>query len=138
MSAPGQRFVTVKNITSSIHSPNPIEEPSVPEIKMKSSSWYEPERDRIIVTDLDSSSDEEIETNEADNLSVSISPALLEKISSRSREFIGSSLPPPASSQALVLFKPLPVAGMLDLTRSSKEEVHVPRQDDDAMDIELD
>ncbi|KAE9401562.1 hypothetical protein BT96DRAFT_597613 [Gymnopus androsaceus JB14] len=103
------------------HSSTPPEQ--VPEIRMKGSSWYEPEPDResslvssqpshqdskksrftgIVVTDLDSSEDEE----ESEPLHPVISPALLERI--RRREL---SVPVPELSlqnqQALVLYRPL-------------------------------
>ncbi|KAF9050982.1 hypothetical protein BDZ89DRAFT_1125961 [Hymenopellis radicata] len=120
-------------------SPRRSETPSIPEVNMKYSSWYEPEPDRIVVTDLDASSDEEEDT------SVQISPALMDRIRSHS---LSSSLPGPSSStQALVLYKPLtrPVAQVEDDEDEQAEEVQMPGttptgppvvEDDDAMDID--
>ncbi|KAF8070255.1 hypothetical protein FPV67DRAFT_1008382 [Lyophyllum atratum] len=126
--------------------PDTIEEPNIPEVKMKSSSWYEPEPDRIVITDLESSSDEE------DNLEaeISISPALLQKISSHSRGLPEPGIPFPNQSHALILFKPLPLPLPLSGSESvpvqedHKEETSSPDrlniadviEDDDAMDVE--
>jgi hypothetical protein len=117
-----------------------VEEPSpsptmfqVPEIRMKGSSWYEPEPDRIVVTDLDSSEDEE----EADEpIHPVISPALLERI--RRRELSVPELPL-QNEQALVLYQPLNKPSL------STAEAEEPRADtvvknfvreEDMMDIE--
>ncbi|KAJ3724981.1 hypothetical protein DFJ43DRAFT_1090104 [Lentinula guzmanii] len=87
--------------------PDSVEEPSspsllLPEIQMKSSSWYEPEPDRIVVTDLDSSDDED----EAELVNPVVSPTLLERI--RQRELF-NTVPVPSlpNQQALVLYRPL-------------------------------
>jgi len=122
--------------------PSTIEEPSIPEVKMKSSSWYEPEPDRIIITDLESSSDEE----DNPDTDISISPALLQKISSHSRDLTEPGVPLPSTSHALVLFKPLLLPGSgsppvveertkatTSLNRSATAGVV---EDDDAMDVE--
>jgi len=51
---------------------------TVTDIKMRSSSWYEPEKDRIIVTDLDVSSDDERDiVDDAPKLPRSVLQALL-------------------------------------------------------------
>ncbi|TFK44610.1 hypothetical protein BDQ12DRAFT_673271 [Crucibulum laeve] len=88
--------------------PSSVEEPSIPEVKMKSSSWYEPEPDRIVITDLDSFTDEEEEDKTP---GVSINPALLDRIHARSFK----SMPgygEGQDSQALVLYKPMPRAAI--------------------------
>ncbi|KII92341.1 hypothetical protein PLICRDRAFT_172444 [Plicaturopsis crispa FD-325 SS-3] len=110
--------------------PRSVEEP--PDVKMKGSSWYEPEKDResrpplpashdantpsvrpgIVVTDLDDS-DDDSERDARSEAGIAISTALLERI--RARAAVGNSLdtpPPPVddSSKALVLFRPLPTA----------------------------
>ncbi|KAJ6558608.1 hypothetical protein DFH09DRAFT_1163325, partial [Mycena vulgaris] len=79
--------------------PRPVT-PTVPEITMKTSSWYEPEPDRIVVTDLDSTSDDEVD-EDAHPL---ISTALLDRLKTRPLQ---PTLPPQPDSQALVLFRPL-------------------------------
>lgn len=96
------------------------------------------------MTDLDSSSDEEAESSHP---SFSISPVVLRTISSRSRDLIQSTVPPQVSSQALVVFKPLPVAGLADITEKVEDidkkrlkDKHVVDDvvgSDDAMDVEL-
>ncbi|KAL1726392.1 hypothetical protein EV714DRAFT_219368 [Schizophyllum commune] len=101
---------------SSVEEPgskSPSTSPPAPDIHMKGMHSYEPERDRVIITDLDSSSDEEEEarTEDAtdfDAAGISVSPALLQRI--RQRQIEQTSLPLPSSgpSQALVLFKPPP------------------------------
>lgn len=94
------------------------------------------------MTDLDSSSDEEAESCHPP---FSISPVVLKTISSRSRDLIQSAASPQVSSQALVLFKPLPVAGIADITEKVKDidkkrDKHVVDDvvgSDEAMDVEL-
>ena len=92
------------------------------------------------MTDLDSSSDEE---EESDHPSFSISPVALRKISSRSRDLIQSAVSPQVPSQALVLFKPLPVAGITDITekvdidKKRSRDKHDVVRSDEAMDVEL-
>ncbi|KAJ3779951.1 hypothetical protein GGU10DRAFT_337584 [Lentinula aff. detonsa] len=99
--------VEYSSMTPSIQ-PDSVEEPPspsllLPEIQMKkSSSWYEPEPDRIVVTDLDSSDDED----EAELVNPVVSPTLLERI--RQRELF-NTVPVPSlpNQQALVLYRPL-------------------------------
>ncbi|GLB37216.1 putative catalyzes the attachment of alanine to tRNA(Ala) in a two-step reaction alanine is first activated by ATP to form Ala- AMP and then transferred to the acceptor end of tRNA(Ala) [Lyophyllum shimeji] len=122
--------------------PSTIEEPGIPEVKMKKSSWYEPEPDRIVITDLESSSDEE-DDQDAD---ISISPALLQKISSHARDMTEPAVPLPSTSQALVLFKPLPFLGSgsppvveehtEDTTWQNTSDVVDGVEYEDAMDVE--
>jgi len=50
----------------------------VTDVKMRTSSWYEPEKDRIIITDLDVSSDDEVDiADDAPKLPRSVLQALL-------------------------------------------------------------
>lgn len=110
-----------------------VEEPAaqaIPEIHMRHSSSYEPEKDResyanhaniqnsktfagIVVTDLDSSEDES-ENNEGSfaDESFAVSPAILARLhSSKTSMLKNIVLPPtPNDSQALVLFRPSPWA----------------------------
>ncbi|KAG6853374.1 hypothetical protein C0991_004933 [Blastosporella zonata] len=105
-----------------------IEEPGIPEVKMKSSSWYEPEPDRIVVTTLDSS-DEEDEVTDADTTTLTIPPALLKELMSQPPR--PPILGPKNGNHALVLFKPLSVPGRED----DKKTGSVIFKDDDAMDV---
>ncbi|KAJ7084278.1 hypothetical protein B0H15DRAFT_848489 [Mycena belliarum] len=100
--------------------------PAAPEITMKTSSWYEPEPDRIVVTDLDSPSDEEVD-GDAPPL---VSPALIDRLKSRPLQH---SLPAPSHSQALVLFRPL-IAPPPPETKPTVNETD--RYGADAMDVE--
>jgi hypothetical protein len=112
--------------------------PVVPEITMKTSSWYEPEPDRasflfrlfiylfwlgIVITDLDSFSDEDADTVDNDASGPRISAELLARLTRP----LPSSVPIPPPSQALVLFRPLV---------SAQSTAHKPEADTDAMDVE--
>ena len=140
--------------------------PVIKDVRMHSSSWYEPERDRtssplfsppfyngtegrrnsgIVVTDLNSSSDEEEESSP--KLQPTILPtALFDPF----RGPLHAGLPPlpPQQQQALILYKPLPLPSSSSSTPNDdddeKEEeesrttqVPVMDEDDDAMDVEL-
>ncbi|KAJ7132895.1 hypothetical protein C8R43DRAFT_1023869 [Mycena crocata] len=113
--------------------------PVVPEITMKQSSWYEPEPDRIVITDLDSYSlsddDDDADADATSNPTTHpplISPALLEHLKSRP---LASILPAPPQSQALVLFRPLV---SVQPQPPAKEDQDAASQDaaSDAMDVE--
>ncbi|KAF5321219.1 hypothetical protein D9619_001406 [Psilocybe cf. subviscida] len=139
-------------LSSAMHNPPTytVEEPQIPEVTMKTSSWYEPERDRIVVTDIDSfaQSDDEGEDNSSANAH-HINPALLSRIRAAATRSTPSSLLPthPTNSQAVILFKPLPIAGD-ELQRIQEERARLAREsefaaaqrtkddEDDAMDIE--
>ncbi|KAJ7733095.1 hypothetical protein B0H14DRAFT_3422397 [Mycena olivaceomarginata] len=97
--------------------------PVVPEITMKTSSWYEPEPDRIVITDLDSFSDEDADTVDNDASGPRISAELLARLTRP----LPPSVPIPPPSQALVLFRPL---------ESAQSTAHKPVADTDAMDVE--
>ncbi|KAF8972975.1 hypothetical protein BDZ97DRAFT_1912576 [Flammula alnicola] len=125
-----------------------VEEPRIPEIKMKTSSWYEPEPDRIVITDMDSftQSDDEEEEN------VTINPVLLDRIRTSKFDSSNGRRRPPSTtsntSQALVLFRPLPLsdreierANEIRAKREENMKVETKREravevDDDAMDVE--
>jgi len=131
---------------SSITLPSSVEEPPSPEhsgshltdcidVKMRSQSWYEPEKDRIVITDLDDSSDDDSDSNTVSEAQgIHISTTLLEHMKNQPK--FTSVLPPrDRSDGALVLFRPiLPsqdkvAAEPIPLTLPSKN-------DDDAMDVE--
>ncbi|KAJ7782985.1 hypothetical protein B0H16DRAFT_1494945 [Mycena metata] len=101
--------------------------PSVPEITMKLSSWYEPEPDRIVITDLTSFSEEDAEPDAPDAPTL-ISPALLERLNRP----LASPVPAQPPTQALVLFRPLQIPRPTDDAKPQ-----TPDAPDDAMDVEL-
>jgi len=111
-----------------------VEEPTVPEVDMKASSWYEREPDRIVITDLDlfTESDDECEREREE--SVNINPILLDCI--RNKELGEKNSPhPKATSTALVLFKPLP--GLEQLQREGVTQAKAAKAvDENAMDLE--
>lgn len=133
--------------------PDSVEEPpSPPDIRMRGSSWYEPEPDResssvssqlhqdsktrrrtgIVVTDLDSSDDED----ESEPSHPVISPALLEHIRKRERSTSMPELLPP-NQQALVLYRPLNIkpSPAEDEQKTDVVESSIPEVD--MMDIEM-
>ncbi|KAG2015964.1 hypothetical protein CC2G_009181 [Coprinopsis cinerea AmutBmut pab1-1] len=89
------------------------EEASAPEVQMKVSTWYEPEPNRIVITDLDGFADSDEETapaSSADRVKgFEVHPAFLEQIrSGQQRKMDHVPSPSPTTSQALVLFRPPP------------------------------
>lgn len=96
-----------------------VEEPAIPEINMKTSSWFEPEPDRmslcipnqlfadlvssntgIVITDLDSFTQSD---DEEEQQSLAVNTTLLEKIRANvADKFSGPA--PSSVSQALVLY----------------------------------
>ncbi|TFK75284.1 hypothetical protein BDN72DRAFT_954920 [Pluteus cervinus] len=121
--------------------PQSIESPTVPEVKMRSSSWYEPEPDRIVVTDLDGSSDDETDAGHSTPPPVNISAALLDRIRPRPFDARTPMIPStPTQSQALVLFRPLsrPIAVESESIGAWRSETKVdPRDEEDhRMDID--
>lgn len=141
-----------------------VEEPTIPEITMKISSWFEPERDStlyilrrylldkpdvcgstgIVITDLDSFT----QSDDEDEQSVTVNAALLEKI--RANVVDQCPIPLAPTSQALVLFRPLPWASAMNegenreaLKQAHKEkkvhsELHMTLDGEDmAMEVEV-
>jgi len=125
--------------------PGSVEEPAVaPEVKMKTETWYEPEPDRVVITDLDGfiESDGEVEpsTSQQDERAFDVHPHYLDHIqSSKSRGHASQTtqLPPPSDSQALVLYRPPPPL----LLKSSEAQTRArqpspPPADEFAMDLD--
>ncbi|KAF9562790.1 hypothetical protein CPC08DRAFT_706495 [Agrocybe pediades] len=136
--------ITHPDSTSTYETSYTVEEPKAPEVAMKTSSWYEPEPNRIIITDMDSFT----QSDDEDDGIVSVNPAFLDRMRKRALQSSTSTprIPvPPSTSQALVLFQPLPLMnGDLEVAKArderqkqaataSKEE---PVTDEDAMDVE--
>jgi len=112
--------------------PSSVEEPEldVPEIEMKTSSWYELAPDRIVITDLDSYEAED--ENDGENSdAVSINSPLLEHIK-KQRSFMPNGAIQPRTSQALVLFRPLTIPG---IERREQETRPKEAESEDKMDI---
>ncbi|OCH93131.1 hypothetical protein OBBRIDRAFT_372786 [Obba rivulosa] len=96
--------------------PGSVEEPTspaqseIPDVRMKVRTWYEIEKDRIVVTDLEGSDTEgsDVDAPAEPLASVAVSPTLLARMSRQNelpiyaRNTSGSN-----PSQALVLFRPL-------------------------------
>lgn len=94
--------------------PEEVEEytPPTREVHMHNSSWYEPEKDRIIVTDLDASDSEAEPDTDADaDGSLKLSSALYDAL--KRSAIPGLSLPREQASSALVLFRPSPWSSTL-------------------------
>jgi len=110
---------------------------------MRSQSWYELEKDRIVITDLDDSDDGSDDGIDAKLTSgIDISPALLDRIKGhRVRKIM--PVPLPNASTALVLFRPL-TYGRREVVENAPAKLHTQSSplDDDApldnyaMDIE--
>ncbi|KAH6914136.1 hypothetical protein BKA70DRAFT_1420903 [Coprinopsis sp. MPI-PUGE-AT-0042] len=110
--------------------PDSVEEPSVPEVDMRASTWYEPEPNRIIITDLDGfvESDEEGDPPSKD---FQVHPGFLEQI--RSKKLNNHVSPTAKSSQALILFRPPP---SLPASIKENEPSPTPLADEYAMDLD--
>lgn len=75
---------------------------AAPDVKMRTSSWYEPEKDRIVVTDLDVSSDDEADTvDDVPKLPRAVLKALMCGPERDSLQLAGLRLWPPQLSQSL-------------------------------------
>ncbi|KAG6820896.1 hypothetical protein H0H93_010240 [Arthromyces matolae] len=108
-------------------SPPKLEEPDIPEVKMKTLSSYEVAPDRIVVTALESSDEEE--DGEPEKL-ISIPTALLKKMmSNAARELV---MPVKNATQELVVYQPLLVSDLAPREPDTDEKVPF----DDAMDVE--
>ncbi|KAH9935404.1 uncharacterized protein B0H18DRAFT_1114158 [Fomitopsis serialis] len=147
------------SVPSPVVLPGSVEEPAspeqtrdVPDVRMKIPSWYEVEKDRIVITDLEDSDTEDQEERKGSRADAeyTVSTALLDRL-----PIHAPSLPPPSSdsdpSKALVLFRPLVVASAAEREtdaspgdgRQDDMESDAPTMDldtpmdvDDAMDIE--
>ncbi|KAJ7622811.1 hypothetical protein DFH06DRAFT_1231548 [Mycena polygramma] len=108
--------------------------PDAPDVTMKTSSWYELEPDRIVITDLGAFSDEDAEGDASPD--ALISPAFMERL----KRPLALPLPtPPPQSQALVLFRPLPSPISAQTTAhdaAKKDHPHDDAMDVDAMDVD--
>ncbi|KAI0297199.1 hypothetical protein BC826DRAFT_1103612 [Russula brevipes] len=99
------------------------------DVKMRSSSWYEPEKDRIVVTDLDVSSDDEVDVaDDAPKLPRSVLQALLRGPERNGPRVAGMPLVPPLQSSRLSVPPPFP-----DPAGLSESEPRL----DEAMDVEF-
>ncbi|KZT63192.1 hypothetical protein DAEQUDRAFT_719682 [Daedalea quercina L-15889] len=154
---PSQGFVPL-GMPSPVVLPDSVEEPhspeearDIPDVRMKIPSWYEPEKDRIVITDLeDSDTEDQGETNPSnDDAQYIVSSALLDRLP------LHAPLLPNCSdidcTKALVLFRPLVVPSRYDLVQeeSAGDErpddveldaptmvVDIPMDVDDAMDVD--
>jgi len=147
-----------QNATWSIPAEQPIvTEPEDVPIEDADSEWYEPEKDRIVITKLHDSplsqssplpNTSSSSTNGTpDPVSVTISPALLDRLKSQHQNFGIPGLlqgPPPRQpdeSRALVLFKPLSIPPSSDpepvIQEPEDEEGKGVQEDTDMMDVEM-
>jgi len=132
----------VTNHNSPVITPSSVEEPDTPDVKMQ--TWYEPEKDRIVVTDLDDCDDDPVPQSE-----VIIPAAVLDHLKSASTHQVlptGNASPDAGQCMALVLFRPGPSLGFWhrigdkedgERKRDKVETSLVePSQGDDAMEID--
>ncbi|TFY72926.1 hypothetical protein EVG20_g72 [Dentipellis fragilis] len=149
-SVPGSPLLAPSTIVRAVH----VEEPtspdgvSVTDFKMHTSSWYEPEKDRIVITDLDGSSSDEEDAPPA-KADVNISPAVLDHLKGAGNMVlkppVPRPIPPSADNMALVLFKPIgppggrPAGGKDEgspIPGNDSSTSSVVDEDADAMDVE--
>jgi len=151
-------------LETSVVLPGSIEEPTspgqaedLPDIQMKVPSWYEIEKDRIVITDLEDSDteDQESEVRGRTHPEMVVSPALLDRISKQLLPGSTGEFGDTDASKALVLFRPLvvpqddsethavPVETKEEEAREDMEDIiltdSIPTMDsqaEDAMDIE--
>ncbi|KAF8622335.1 hypothetical protein AX15_007070 [Amanita polypyramis BW_CC] len=149
-------FTGVGDLTpdmNTVITPSYVEEPApaVSDAKMRSSTWYELEPDRIVITELETSSDEESDANNdgPERGGLYVSPTLLGHIRSR---MLGAGLLLPkhntaetSASKALVLFRPIPYSAgpSANDTAQTTEEAWKPipptgidHREEDAMDLD--
>ncbi|GJE94882.1 hypothetical protein PsYK624_110580 [Phanerochaete sordida] len=101
---PSAHYASTVILPGSVEEPtSPAAAPDVPEVTMKSRSWYEPEKDRIVIVDLDDSDTDE----PTDEPAVQVNAALLDRLRSHREPDFQADLAPPDPSKALVLFKPV-------------------------------
>ncbi|KAH9831213.1 uncharacterized protein C8Q71DRAFT_783252 [Rhodofomes roseus] len=136
--------------------PGSVEEPAspeqtrdIPDVRMKIPSWYEPEKDRIVITDLEDSDTDDQEETQGPNADAgyTVSSALLDRLPIHAPSLPLPNLSDSDSRKALVLFRPLVVPSAVETEpeESSEDDVEpdVPTMDldtpmdvDDAMDVE--
>ncbi|TFK54378.1 hypothetical protein OE88DRAFT_1655030 [Heliocybe sulcata] len=110
--------------------PTSVEEPASPEladIKMKGASWYEPEKDRVVITDLDEFAEESDEEGDSlNNQGIEVASGYLAHINEFRDPFLPSNLGMPAQqperNMALVLFRPLPSLDFPQITEVQYED----------------
>ncbi|KAH9892839.1 hypothetical protein C8Q73DRAFT_699648 [Cubamyces lactineus] len=119
------------------------EEADAPEVSMKVPSWYEIEKDRIVITDLEDSDSEDSDAAgakarstptadaDADSPQFTISSALLDRLPKP--HTLGPLAPESSSANnALVLYRPLPIPVKTD----EDEDTRTPREEEDSPSIE--
>ncbi|GBE81244.1 hypothetical protein SCP_0309710 [Sparassis crispa] len=139
---------SVEEPTSPLAPPRAAEEePDVPDVQMRGPSWYEIEKDRIVINDLEDSDSEENEEGSSAEGGMTLSPALLEHLANGNQSAL-PVFPEPDASKALVLFRPLVIpTDTSEEEKKPEEERDVPDvspvartdimlDDDDAMDVE--
>ncbi|KAI0250383.1 hypothetical protein BJV78DRAFT_1220289 [Lactifluus subvellereus] len=104
---------------ASVYTPASTPADTIADIKMHSSSWYEPEKDRIVITDLDaSSSDDEADVaDDAPKLPRAVLQALL-----RGPERLPFVPLPPIQHSHLSLDPPSPSLGPTSLSEPGLDE----------------
>ncbi|KZT11098.1 uncharacterized protein LAESUDRAFT_365890 [Laetiporus sulphureus 93-53] len=133
--------------------PGSIEEPTssestyeLPDVQMKNRSWYEPEKDRIVITDLEGSDteDSESEIPPKKDGELTVSPALLDRLSKQAMTLPSDNFQESDTSKALVLFRPLIVSHVTepeDDVRESdkkKEDIQAAVVDEDVPILDVD
>ncbi|RDX50166.1 hypothetical protein OH76DRAFT_1403053 [Lentinus brumalis] len=102
---------SVEEPTSSETVSEEAEEADVQDVSMKTPSWYEIEKDRIVITDLEDSDTEEESSpptqTSGNTPAFKISNALLDRLPKP--HALGPLAPEPSPSTALVLYRPLAV-----------------------------
>ncbi|XP_006460988.1 hypothetical protein AGABI2DRAFT_192562, partial [Agaricus bisporus var. bisporus H97] len=90
--------------------PSTVEEPGqeIPEVQMKTSSWYEIDSHRLVITDLDSFASEDEEGSSGITINADLLKHFKDQPPLVPRELLG----PSPESQALVLFRPLPIQNL--------------------------
>ncbi|EPQ57419.1 hypothetical protein GLOTRDRAFT_137750 [Gloeophyllum trabeum ATCC 11539] len=122
----------IESSSSNAVQPTSVEEPTSPEVqdvKMKGSSWYEPEKDRVVITDLDEFAEESEEEVEPSDKGIEVSQSYLDRIKSRDPFFhseLGLPSREPEKNMALVLFRPPPSFDSPQITEVDDEDADNP------------
>ncbi|KAI0769302.1 hypothetical protein BD413DRAFT_604907 [Trametes elegans] len=119
---------SVEEPTSPVAAAGAELEPDAPEVAMRVPSWYEIEKDRIVITDLEDSDQEE---QEADGPRFTISSALLDRLPKP--HALGALAPEANPTNALVLYRPI---GPPAPSREEEEEEEDARTPEDTPRIE--